>query len=218
MDGLTAWLPSGASRECQRVSARPTRRTRPTARHRAATFRAGEADGITWELELGWADRLRLDAATRRGSRWLGPAAFSLRTRAMDQGLGTAWSTRKSTNATSQMRGSSHGAHVPCLLLAGLWRQRRSLGRLWWAGSIGGSSHHPRLPGLSSPGVCRPRGAALRPCAARGHDELTLLCCCRRCGAGCHNREKATVGAGAPTSWRDQAEGAGVGALGRLTV
>ena len=41
----------------------------------------------------------------------------------MDQGLGTAWSTRKSTNATSQMRGSSHGAHVPCLLLAGLWRQ-----------------------------------------------------------------------------------------------
>ena len=105
------------------------------------------------------------------------------------------------------------GAHVPCLLLAGLWPQRRSLGRLWWAGSIGGSSHHPRLHGLSSPGVCRPRGAALRPCAARGHVELTLLCCCRRCGAGCHNREKATVGAGAPTSWRDQAEGAGVGAL-----
>ena len=53
MDALTAWLPSGASRECQRVSARPTRRTRPAARHRAATFRAGEADGITWELELG---------------------------------------------------------------------------------------------------------------------------------------------------------------------
>jgi len=29
MDGLTAWLPSGASRECRRISARPTRRTRP---------------------------------------------------------------------------------------------------------------------------------------------------------------------------------------------
>ena len=53
MDGLTAWLPSGASRECRRVSARPTRRNRPPARHRAATFRAREADGITWELELG---------------------------------------------------------------------------------------------------------------------------------------------------------------------
>ena len=60
------------------------------------------------------------------------------------------------------------------------WRQRRAWRRLWWAGSIGGSSHHPRLLGLSSPGVCRPRGAALRPCAPRGHVELTLLCCC--CG------------------------------------
>ena len=53
MDGLTAWLPSGASRECRRISARPTRRTRPPARHRSATFRAGEADGITWEFEIG---------------------------------------------------------------------------------------------------------------------------------------------------------------------
>ena len=45
-----------------------------------------------------------------------------------------------------------------------------------------------------------------------------MLCCCRRCGAGCHNREKATVGAGARTSWRDQAEGGGVGAWSRLSV
>ena len=42
MDALIVWLPSGASRECRRVSARPTRRTRPLARHSAATFRAGE--------------------------------------------------------------------------------------------------------------------------------------------------------------------------------
>ena len=50
MDALAAWLPSRASRECRWVSARPTRRTRPPARHRAATFCAREADGITLEL------------------------------------------------------------------------------------------------------------------------------------------------------------------------
>ena len=34
----------------------------------------------------------------------------------MDQGFGTAWSTRKDANEASQMLGSSHGARVPCLL------------------------------------------------------------------------------------------------------
>ena len=61
------------------------------------------------------------------------------------------------------------------------WRQRRSLGRLWWAGSIGGSSHHAQLLGLSTHDVCRPRGAALRPCPPLYHVELTRFCCCCRC-------------------------------------
>ena len=159
-----------------------------------------------------------MDAATRRGSRWLGPAAFSLRTRALDQGFGTAWSTGKSTNPASQVRGSSHGAHVPCLLLSGLWRQRRSLGRLWWAGSIGGSSHHPRLLGLSSVrpgGAC---GALVRPCAPRHHAELTLLCCCCGVSRCLFHRVRLTAAQSGAECPRDQAEGAEVGSLSKVTM
>ena len=98
------------------------------------------------------------------------------------------------------------------------WRQRRAWRRLWWAGSIGGSSHHPRLLGLSSPGVCRPRGAALRPCAARGHVDLTrflLLLPVFCCLFHRVRRTAAQSGAECPTA---QAEGAEVGSLGVVTM
>ena len=116
----------------------------------------------------------------RKGRGGRGGQRSRLRTGAGVNGVVMGCAARKAQKPALEIGGWAGGATGSLFLFASLRGQRRSLRRLWVAGSIGGSSHHPQLLGLSSPGVCWPRGAALRPCAPRGHVELTRFCCCCR--------------------------------------